>query len=121
MTEFFRVMRPASAIQIAAAAAVLVCAGCANFKSGDAPLADEPAPAVAESPSPTKPDDQTPQTEKPAQPPFGDDGLRLPDMLSLPSESELRRPPPDVSNDGTAGVTPRPPAEQPPRTRPDGE
>lgn len=104
-------MRPASFAQTLVAAFVLAGASCANLKfwdRGDS-VADEPAPAVAAAPASS--DEKSEQAQaKPAPSRIVDDGLRLPDdMLSLPSERELRRPAPEIATDG---INAHPPAER---------
>ena len=48
----------------------------------------------------------------PARPAITDDNLRLPDMLGLPTERDLRRATNDeAEGDGSGGISARPPAE----------
>lgn len=96
---------------------MLAGASCANLKfwdRGDS-VADEPAPAVAAAPAPSDEKSEQAQAQaqaqaKPAPSRIVEDGLRLPDdMLSLPSERELRRPAPEIATDG---INAHPPAER---------
>lgn len=71
---------------------------------------------------------QTTVTQKPVEPKIEDptptagpdDGLRLPDMLGLPNESEFRSTNPDVkkSPTGDGPVISRPPTDPPSRPKP---
>jgi len=99
---------------LASATVVLACASCANFKSqdGDDAQVDAAVPTV-EHASGDEPSEPTRGETKPPPPAIIDDGLRMPDMLSLPSERELRRASPEVDAESPEGVTARPPAEQP--------
>ncbi|MFU8892409.1 MAG: hypothetical protein ACNA8L_02165 [Luteolibacter sp.] len=110
-------MRTTSFTSTATAAIVaLVCSGCASLKFWDrteAALDDSAATeihATAEGETPL----QAPSVERPARRQIVDDGYRLPDnMLSLPSERDLRRPPPEIANEGNTGVIARPPVGEP--------
>jgi hypothetical protein len=56
----------------------------------------------------------------PAKPAPPDDGLRLPDMVTMPNDSELRatHPVKSATSTDTGAVIARPPVEQPPATQP---
>lgn len=94
---------------IAAAIMAIACAGCAGSKSADAdvdtPVTSAPAASTTDGDAPSEANTQ----EKPAPRQSIDDGLRLPDMLTLPSDRELRRQLPDPDTKENAGVSARPP------------
>lgn len=55
----------------------------------------------------------------PLEAPLPDDGIRLPDMLTMPGEGELRSNPPPPRKTGEPGaVVARPPTDPPPRPKP---
>lgn len=90
---------------IPAAALIAALGSCAAPK---AEVAEKSVPtAVAKPPQPEKPTAPPPLA---ASPP--DDGIRLPDMLMLPGESEFRKPTPFATGGGGSGaVIARPPSE----------
>jgi len=106
-------MRSAVLAHAITAAAVLVCASCANLKfwdRGDSLPEDPPAVSDAAPAAENVSVEPAPGQPSPAPPGVINDGLRLPDnMLSLPSEREFRRPPPEATPAGNTGVTARPP------------
>ena len=96
--------------------AALSGAGCANFTPEK--TADQPEAPAATASAATG---ATPQTgaagpaEKPESAPQPadavDDGLRLPDMLGLPSDQEVNRSAPEPGAESSAEIIARPPAE----------
>ncbi len=61
----------------------------------------------------------TPETSKPTKPATPDDGLRLPDMLTMPQDNELKAStsaPPAIASE-PAPVVARPPTDPPARPK----
>ena len=80
------------------------------------------AVAVAEAPVQKKEKPPEPVATVPELPTAPDDGLRMPDMLNLPSDGEFRTAPGAVKTGSEAGaVIARPPTEPPPRVKPKEE
>lgn len=84
------------------------------------------ATVVAEAPAPVKSQEKPaePTVPVPTVPGEPDDGLRLPEMLAMPSDHDFQATVP-VSPAGVAGatgaVTARPPTDPPPRPKPKEE
>jgi PBP1b-binding outer membrane lipoprotein LpoB len=96
-------MFPTKLAALACCAPALVLLSCAAPKA-----------SVAEAPAPeTQPVEKTAPSE-PSTPAMQEDGIRLPDMLSLPNEDELRSAvsPPNQTPESGAVIA-RPPAEPP--------
>lgn len=68
---------------------------------------------VTANPEPEAPSAEVADPENPNQPVLADDGIRLPDMLTLPSDNELRsaRAPATHPAAGSGAVIARPPTE----------
>ena len=69
-----------------------------------------PPKAIIVAEAPVKPVAKPAAAPAPAVPSAPDDGLRLPDLLALPDDEQLRSSP-DPSGGGNATVITRPPAE----------
>jgi len=102
-------MRDVVSLLVVVAMFAMALTGCGLFKPQsrealDSDRAQEAggAPDGAMVPSPTAVAEPTP-----VAPVYLNDGLRMPDMLGLPSESDLRRTPVEASESG--GVSARPP------------
>lgn len=78
----------------------------------ESPLAPKPAQAAISEPS-----------AKPKRPALQNDGLRLPDMETMPGEDEFRaaKTPPAGDNAGSGAVISRPPTEPPAKPKPKEE
>jgi len=112
-------MRIATFPRPIAIAASLACAGCAGagfWNRQDDALDSPPDAVVAENEATTLDAESPPEPPRPPAPAYINDGLRLPDnMLTLPSDRELRRP---VAPESSGGVTARPPVEPSPGNDP---
>ncbi len=76
------------------------------------------AVVVEEQPEPVKKTDPKPVEEQPL-PDIGepDDGLRIPEMLTLPGNADFRATSPNVASSGTGAVISRPPTDPPSRPK----
>jgi len=109
-------MRATTMLQLTTSAAMaMAVASCAFFKSGDQDdfYDDSPAASIEANAPGDNGSGQPTSGENPPNRQIVDDGLRFPDMLSLPSERELRRPPPQIATDDNSDVTARPPLGEP--------
>jgi len=71
-----------------------------------------PKPSVvAETPQPVKPVETSADAALPTAPAQVDDGIRLPDMLALPTENDLRKVKPADGPAESGAVISRPPVE----------
>jgi hypothetical protein len=93
------------------AAVALGLASCASQKGGD------PNQSLVAGDSDKPPEPSVPEPVVPLPP---DDGIRLPDMLGMPSEGDLRSPHPSLlkPEKGTGVVISRPPTDPPSRIKP---
>lgn len=105
-------MRPFPLLPFICVLAVGSGAGCSNL-TPDPPATQEAPPAGAEAPATPTAEVAGPASENNApQPPAdaADDGLRLPDMLGLPSDREIVRPAAAPDDGGGSEIIARPPA-----------
>lgn len=107
-----RIASLASPIAIAASLACVGCAGAKFWEREDDGFDTPPPATLAADDEAAEPDaDSSTEEQRPPAPAYMGDGLRLPEnMLTLPSDRELRRP---VAPESGGSVTARPPVNPP--------
>jgi hypothetical protein len=75
---------------------------------------------VEQAPVPKKPEAVVPAVPEPAVPATPDDGIRMPDMLTMPGDEEFHPGPAGLpaKEPSSGAVISRPPTDPPPRPKP---